>query len=211
MSAVREALEDTPALAIVRYRGGGRLTAVLRALAHGGLRAAEITIDTPNWRSALEDAPSGMVLGVGTVTTAAQVHAAAEAGARFVVSPGYVEEVVSAAWAAGVEPIPGVYTGTEVLTAARAGVQLFKLFPATAGIDYLRQLRGPFPDHAFIPTGGVDLHDAPAWLDAGAFAVAVGSALVGRASSRDAPEDAALASRAARLVAAVRPSPIKES
>lgn len=79
--------------------------------------------------------------------------------------------------ARGLEALPGVATGTEVLTVRRAGVEFFKLFPAGAlGPRYLAELRGPFGKESFVPTGGVSLADLGDWLAAGAFAVAPGSA-----------------------------------
>ena len=93
-------------------------------------------------------------MGVGTIVDSEQVRAAADAGARFVVSPGLVPEVIETALELGLEPMPGVFTATEILTAAAAGARVMKLFPASCGgPSYLSALRGPFPTIALDPDG----------------------------------------------------------
>lgn len=193
------ALNSHQLMAIVRFADGGALDDVLRALAAGGIELAEITIDTPGALSAVEfAAAAGRPVGVGTVVSAEDVRACAHAGASFVVSPGLVIDVVREAQQCGIEPIPGVFTATEVLAALTAGARLVKLFPASAaGPAYLGALRGPFPDVAFVPTGGVELAEISAYLEAGAAAVALGSQLVGRVSPSSAEELATITRKAA--------------
>jgi 2-dehydro-3-deoxyphosphogluconate aldolase/(4S)-4-hydroxy-2-oxoglutarate aldolase len=188
---------DTGLLAIVRFAEGGDIEGVVRVLAEAGV-GAEVTMDTPR---ALEivahAAATRRTLGVGTVTTAAQVADAARAGATFVVSPGLLPDVVNAAFDHGLEPVPGVYTATEVLAAARLGVRTMKLFPASGGGPrYLAALMGPFRTTAFVPTGGVQLEDVEAYFAAGAAAVALGTGLVGRYAPRTAEDLALIAERA---------------
>ena len=145
-----------PLIAIVRFTAGGALADVVRALAAGGIELTEITIDTPGALAAVEAAVAeGHTVGVGTVVTAEQVRASARAGASFVVSPGLVADVVQEARACGIEPIPGVFTGTEVLAAMSAGARLLKLFPAApVGTRYLQALRAPFPTQRSSPPAG---------------------------------------------------------
>jgi 2-dehydro-3-deoxyphosphogluconate aldolase / (4S)-4-hydroxy-2-oxoglutarate aldolase len=208
---VHDALAARRLLAILRYRDGGDILGALRALAAGGVTIAEVTVHTPGWQDAVTAAAdAGVLAGAGTVTRAAEVADAHAAGARFVVSPGFVPAVVRAALDLGVEPLPGVTTATEILAARDAGVRLFKLFPAGAlGLDYLRQLRGPFPETAFVPTGGVGVGTIGEWLAAGAFAVALGSELAGRAAPRTGAERAELTSRAGAAVAASRQARVR--
>ena len=203
---VGAALASTRVLAIVRYRQGGDPLGALRALAAGGVTVAEVTTQTPGWPDAVAGAVAeGIVAGVGTVTEPAEVADAKAAGARFIVSPGLLPDVVSASLDRGMEPLPGVATATEILLARRAGVRLFKLFPAGAlGIDQLRQLRGPFPDLAFVPTGGVGVDTVGDWLTAGAFAVALGSELAGRRAPANDAERTELTHRAEAAIAAAR-------
>jgi 2-dehydro-3-deoxyphosphogluconate aldolase/(4S)-4-hydroxy-2-oxoglutarate aldolase len=103
-----------------------------------------------------------------------------EAGASFVVSPGFDPEVVQAAHALDVPAIPGVLTPTEIMAAMRAGADWLKIFPCSAvgGAKYLRALRGPFPEPKLMPTGGVTLTSIPEYIAAGAAALGVGSELV---------------------------------
>ena len=117
-------------------------------------------------------------LGAGTVLTAAQAHEAVEAGATFLVSPGTDEAVVAAMRGTGVAAISGALTPSEVMAALRLGVDAVKIFPASlGGPAYLKALRGPFPDVAFMPTGGVSVANISDWLAAGAVAVGAGSEL----------------------------------
>jgi 2-dehydro-3-deoxyphosphogluconate aldolase / (4S)-4-hydroxy-2-oxoglutarate aldolase len=105
-------------------------------------------------------------------------RAAVDAGARFVVSPGLDEGVVSEAARLGIASMPGAATPTEVMRARSLGADFVKLFPASAyGPEHLRAIRVVFPDVAFVPTGGIDAQSAAGWFDAGATALAVGSAL----------------------------------
>lgn len=204
------ALDEAPVLAIIRYPGGHRLAQAVRALATGGIRAAEVTSTTPGWLDAIAETSSegeDLVVGGGTVLTVRQVRDVAAAGGAFIVSPGLDADVVRETHRLDLVPLPGVFTGTEVSTAVRLGVTLFKLFPAApVGPGYLRQLRGPFPDLRFVPTGGLSTTDSASWFDAGAYAVALGAELAGRSNPKDDTDDKLLADRARRALAGARRS-----
>jgi 2-dehydro-3-deoxyphosphogluconate aldolase/(4S)-4-hydroxy-2-oxoglutarate aldolase len=190
-------------MAILRYRDGGDLIGAIDGLARGGVRVLEITVDTPGAWAAIEQAAArpGLVVGGGTVTEVHQVQRLAAVGGRFIVSPGLDPAVVTAALEHGLEALPGIATGTEVLAARRLGAQFFKLFPAGAlSPQYLTQLRGPFGRESFVPTGGVGIDQVDSWLHAGAFAVALGSELAGRAAPAHPDEIDALADRARRAL-----------
>lgn len=174
---------------------GQRVMAILRglppadtvALANrvwdAGIRLAEVPIASPDAVAALRSAvragaERGMRVGAGTVVTPAQVHAAAEAGAEYTVAPGLDLTVLSASLAAGLPHLPGVATPSEVQHAYNAGCRWLKAFPAGAlGTGWLRALHGPFPDIAFVATGGLRVADVAGFLDAGARIVALGAAL----------------------------------
>ena len=194
-------LRDSRVVAILRLRDHGLAVEVAHALAGGGIRVLELTQDDPGALEALRavSALPELVVGAGTVLDPGTVAAVADAGARFVVAPNTDARVICAARAAGLEPIPGALTATEVAGALAAGATLVKLFPAgPLGPAYLRALRGPFESVEFVPTGGI-AHDAIGeWLDAGAVAVGLGSDLV---SAR--PTDADLEGIAARARVAV--------
>ena len=191
---------------IVRFHEGGDVSGTMAALVRGGIEQVEVTIDTPGALVAVADAAgAGRTVGVGTVVDSEQVRAAAAAGARFVVSPGLVPEVIETALELGLQPVPGVFTATEILAATAAGARVMKLFPASCGgPSYLRALRGPFPTIPIIPTGGVRIEDVQAYLDAGATAIALGSELVGRTAPSSDAELEWVTAQAARAIAAMR-------
>jgi 2-dehydro-3-deoxyphosphogluconate aldolase / (4S)-4-hydroxy-2-oxoglutarate aldolase len=198
-------LERGPVLGIIRYRVPGDLRAVIDALRAGGVPLVEITIDTPGALQAIARAASdGLTVGAGTVTTPEEVRAAVDAGAGFLVSPAFVPEMVASALAAGVEPIPGVLSPSELLAARRVGAEAVKVFPAgpAGGPALVRALRGPFPDVPLLPTGGIGPQDVKAFLDAGATCVGLGATLVGsEPPSADGLD--AIRSRAADAMAAI--------
>jgi 2-dehydro-3-deoxyphosphogluconate aldolase / (4S)-4-hydroxy-2-oxoglutarate aldolase len=193
-------------IGIVRFHEGGDVPGAMAALVRGGIEQVEVTIDTPGALEAVAVAAGeGRTVGVGTIVDSEQVRAAAAAGARFVVSPGLVPEVIETAFTLGLEPMPGVFTATEILAAAATGARVMKLFPASSGgPSYLRSLRGPFPTIAIIPTGGVRIEEVQAYLQAGATAIALGSDLVGRVAPQSDADLDWIAAQAARATAAVR-------
>ncbi|GAA6491458.1 bifunctional 4-hydroxy-2-oxoglutarate aldolase/2-dehydro-3-deoxy-phosphogluconate aldolase [Candidatus Bariatricus faecipullorum] len=100
----------------------------------------------------------GLLVGAGTVKTPEEARKALEAGADFIVSPGYLDEIVDICLEAGVPVYPGVVTPGEILKGYQKGIRDFKFFPAEAygGTATLKALKGPFPDIRFLPTGGVE-------------------------------------------------------
>jgi 2-dehydro-3-deoxyphosphogluconate aldolase/(4S)-4-hydroxy-2-oxoglutarate aldolase len=204
--AVTTVLGSSQLIGIVRFHDGGDVSGAVDALARGGIELLEITIDTPGALAAVElAAGNGRTVGVGTIVSGAQVDECAAAGARFVVSPGLSVEVIERAHELGLEPIPGIFTATELLAAEAAGARIMKLFPASyGGPGYLRALRGPFPTAALVPTGGVRIDEIRAYLDAGATVVALGGELVGRSAPRTDSDLEWIASQAARATSAAR-------
>jgi 2-dehydro-3-deoxyphosphogluconate aldolase / (4S)-4-hydroxy-2-oxoglutarate aldolase len=198
----REQIRRAGAVAILRLADHTRALDVARALADAGLDVIEVTLDHAAALDALRtmaDAlPEDVLLGAGTVRRPEQVTAAAAAGARFCVSPNVDAAVIRAGLDAGLEPLPGAFTATEVAAALDAGARMLKLFPAgPLGPGYLRALLGPFRAVELVPTGGIG-HDAvEPWLEAGAAAVGLGSDLVGPRPSADDLDEIA---RRARLV-----------
>jgi 2-dehydro-3-deoxyphosphogluconate aldolase / (4S)-4-hydroxy-2-oxoglutarate aldolase len=143
-----------------------------------------------------------ILVGAGTVLDYDQADAAVQAGASFVIAPNTDPTLIEWALRQNVLYIPGCFTPTELVAARQAGATLLKLFPAgRLGPDYIRDLLAPMPDLALLPTGGVMLANAPAFLRAGAVAVAVGSNLV---SADTATRPARLEAEARKFVAAVR-------
>ena len=200
-------IETGNVIGIVRYRERSDLGPVLEALTQGGIALIEVTLDTPGALDAIAStASAGNVVGAGTVLEADQVRACAGAGARVVVSPGIVEDVVETALALGLEPLPGVLSPTELVHARRLGVSGVKVFPAgpAGGPRLIDALHAPFPDTALVPTGGIDVVAVASYLDAGASAVGLGSALVGRHPPRSERQLDAVRERAAAAVEAAK-------
>lgn len=139
-----------------------------RALKDGGLPCAEVTFRTPAAEAALRAmaAQGEILVGAGTVLREEQVHRAVDAGARYIVTPGFSERVVDACQRAQVPVFPGAATATEVQMALDAGLDVVKFFPAEAagGLATLKALSGPFPMVRFIPTGGVSASNLGAYL-----------------------------------------------
>jgi 2-dehydro-3-deoxyphosphogluconate aldolase/(4S)-4-hydroxy-2-oxoglutarate aldolase len=200
-------LERGRVLAIVRYRAGGNVWAALEVLADSGIPLLEVTVDTPGALDAVRTAAdAGRTIGVGTVLTPDQVLASRDAGASFVVSPSCLPDVIETALDVGIEPIPGVLSPTELVTALRAGATAVKVFPAApvGGPTYIRALRGPFPGVPLLPTGGVEPQDVPGYLEAGANCVGLGSILVGAEPPASASDIEGIATRAATVMGLVR-------
>ena len=176
-------MERAGLVAIVRASSNEGLVETCRALVAGGVTVAEITMTTPGAIEAIRAASAELgdqcLLGVGSVLDGSTVDQAVEAGARFVVSPVFKREVLEASHRRGRPVLAGAFTPTEILTAAEAGSDLVKVFPANhLGPRYFKDVLAPMPQLKLTPTGGVDLDTIDAWFAAGARCLGVGSALV---------------------------------
>lgn len=177
------AIERARTVVVLRLRDHRQTVRIGETLAEAGLTVIEVTLDHPDSVAALRrlhDAiGSRTVLGAGTVRSGEQVAVAADAGARFIVSPHTDPAVIQATRRANLASLPGACTPTEVALAQDSGADFVKLFPAgPLGPDYLRALRGPFRDVRFVPTGGLRHDRLQPWYAAGAVAVGLGSDLI---------------------------------
>lgn len=182
MSAVLDAIRAQGVVAIVRAADAGTAARSVAALVTAGLRVVEVSLVTPGAfeviRSAVDAAPEGVHIGVGTAVTADEVRLAAAAGAGFVVSPVLRESVLKASLDAGLDTLPGVATPTEALQALEWGTTLVKLFPASLwSPSILREVLTALPALQSVPTGGVTIEAAPEWIRAGAVALGIGGTL----------------------------------
>jgi 2-dehydro-3-deoxyphosphogluconate aldolase/(4S)-4-hydroxy-2-oxoglutarate aldolase len=154
------------------------------ALAGAGLRCAEITLRTEAGEEAISEMArrGDLLVGAGTVLDVSQVARVVGAGARFVVSPGFDEDVVAACQGAGVLALPGAVTPTEIQRARRAGLDAVKFFPAEAlgGIDVIDAMSAPFPGMRFVPTGGITPANLQPYLAHRAVLAVGGSWMVSR-------------------------------
>ena len=165
----RQVMLDAPVIPVIVLHDVAHAVPMARALLAGGIRMLEVTLRTPQALACMEaiarDVPEAIV-GAGTVRSAADAQAAAIAGARFAVSPGYTRAVGRACRDLGLPLLPGVATGSEIMMAQEDGLTELKFFPAmqAGGVAMLKAWSGPFGDVSFCPTGGVTLHNAPELL-----------------------------------------------
>lgn len=162
-------LQLCPVVPVVVLSDADLAVPLARALVRGGLPAIEVTLRTPAALDAIKriaaEVPEAVV-GAGTITAPAQVVAAGQAGARFLVSPGCTDRLRAAMWGSGLPFLPGVATASEALALLEHGITAMKFFPATAagGPAYLSALAGPLPHVRFCPTGGITPQSAPDYL-----------------------------------------------
>ncbi|HET6252593.1 MAG TPA: bifunctional 4-hydroxy-2-oxoglutarate aldolase/2-dehydro-3-deoxy-phosphogluconate aldolase [Puia sp.] len=169
-------------VAILRGCEPERVPDIVAALAEGGVRLVEITLNSSGAldliRRVSEIMGDRILVGAGTVLTPGEAEMAIDAGARFIISPTLDIETIQVTKELGAVSIPGAFTATEILTAWRSGADIVKVFPASAGASYFRDLRGPLPQIRLMPTGGVNLQNIREFRAAGAVAYGIGSALV---------------------------------
>jgi 2-dehydro-3-deoxyphosphogluconate aldolase/(4S)-4-hydroxy-2-oxoglutarate aldolase len=192
-------------VALIRADGAESLVACARALEAGGIGAVELTMTTPGAIGMVakvsREVPS-VLIGLGTVLDAESALAGIAAGAKFIVTPAVRLPVIAVCRREGVAVLCGALTPTEACAAWDAGADVIKIFPAEFfGPAYIRSLKGPFPGMEFLPTGGVTPETIGAFLKAGAFSTAAGSALVSPAALK-ARDWASITSRARQFVAA---------
>jgi 2-dehydro-3-deoxyphosphogluconate aldolase/(4S)-4-hydroxy-2-oxoglutarate aldolase len=169
-------------VAIIRGAEPSAVKEIVNVLAEGGIRVLEVTLNSPNALAVIEElnnhADDRLIIGAGTVLDIASVNDAISAGAKFIISPSFDPAIIDATKKQGAVSIPGAFTATEIFSAFKNGGDIIKVFPASVGSQYIRDLRGPFPHIPLMPTGGVNLENVREYLEAGAVAVGIGSALV---------------------------------
>lgn len=183
MTDLLATLKANRILAVVRAPSAESAIRATEALVAGGITGIEITFSTPETPRVIRELVARygeqIYLGAGTVTTPEEAAKAAEAGARFLVSPGTRRELTAVMKATGLLVMTGALTPSEVMAAIEYGVDVVKIFPASlGGPSYLKSLRGPFPNVPLMPTGGVTPENIGDWFAAGAVAVGAGGDLV---------------------------------
>lgn len=164
-----EVMQDAPVIPVIVLNDPTHAVPLARALVAGGIRMLEVTLRTKVALACIEaiarEVPEA-VIGAGTVRSAADAQAAAMAGARFAVSPGYTHAVGKACHDLGLALLPGVATGSEIMMAQEDGYTALKFFPAmqAGGPAMLKAWHGPFNDVKFCPTGGVSPANAAEFL-----------------------------------------------
>lgn len=164
-----QVMQDAPVIPVIVLNEVAHAVPMAQALVAGGVRMLEITLRTPQALACMEAIAKAVpeaVVGAGTVRSQADARAAASAGARFAVSPGYTSAVGQACRDLGLSLLPGVATGSEIMMAQEDGFTELKFFPAmqAGGSAMLKAWAGPFFDVRFCPTGGVTEGNAPELL-----------------------------------------------
>lgn len=184
MNETLSRIADSGVVAVLRGVDADQLVGIAEALQAGGVDVVEITADTPAVTDLIEtltDTFDDLVVGTGTVLDAETARSTIAAGAAFVVSPSLHEDVIETCNRYGVVCAPGVMTPTEAIRGYEAGADFVKVFPAkTGGPAHVAALGGPLSQIPLVPTGGVSADNAGAYVEAGAAAVGVGSAIVDR-------------------------------
>jgi 2-dehydro-3-deoxyphosphogluconate aldolase/(4S)-4-hydroxy-2-oxoglutarate aldolase len=164
-----ELLELSPVMPVVVVDDVADAVPVAKALLAGGIRVIELTLRTPVALDAIERVASEVpeiVVGAGTVTTPEQAKQSADAGAKFLVTPGCTDRLLEAAFDTGLPFLPGAATVSEAMRLAEQGLTALKFFPAepSGGVAYLKAVAGPLPHLKFCPTGGITPANAPSYL-----------------------------------------------
>jgi 2-dehydro-3-deoxyphosphogluconate aldolase/(4S)-4-hydroxy-2-oxoglutarate aldolase len=187
---VRAEIERVGIVPVVRASSSGEACFAAEAICKGGIPIVEITMTVPNALAVISELVKtmpGVLVGAGTVLNKTMARKCADAGAQFLVTPGFDKSTVVEARRLGLLIMAGALTPTEVMAAWNSGADFVKVFPcgSVGGATYLRALKGPLPNVPLVPTGGVTLETAAGYIEAGAAAVGVGGELISRDALND--------------------------
>jgi 2-dehydro-3-deoxyphosphogluconate aldolase / (4S)-4-hydroxy-2-oxoglutarate aldolase len=188
---VLSTIKQEKMIAIIRGSEPSDALAIAKALYKGGVRAIEITLNSPGALSSIEKVRStlgdDLAVGAGTVLDPESARSALLAGAQFILSPSLNRDTIKMTKRYGAVSIPGAFTPTEILEAYESGGDIIKVFPASSlGPGFVKDIHGPLPQIPLLPTGGIDLTNIAEYIEKGAAGVGLGSSLV---NSREAVTD----------------------
>ena len=201
---------------VVRAESADMAHRAVAAVCAGGIPIVEITMTVPGAidviRALVKQNSAGTLIGAGTVLDARSAESCVDAGAQFIVSPALDVGTIIACKEMDVAMMAGALTPTEIYTAWSAGADLVKVFPAGAvgGASYLKAIKGPLPQIKLVPTGGVSLQTAAAFIEAGAEALGIGGDLIDVKALKEGI-DSAVTARARQYVDIVRQSRTAQS
>lgn len=208
---VRALIESVGIVPVIRASSPQEAHFAAEAVCQGGIPIVEITMTVPGALAVISELSRSMpqvLVGAGTVLDEESALRCAEAGAQFLVTPGFDAATVAAARKLQLLIMVGALTPTEVMAAWKAGADLIKIFPCgnSGGANYIKALKGPFPQVPMVPTGGVNLETAAGYIRAGAAALGVGGELIVKEAlqSRQAEIIRSLAARFVDLVKEAR-------
>ena len=176
---------------VIRVTSAQEAIDVADAIKEGGVTSIEITMSVQGAIDVIKDLAKKykeeIIMGAGTVLDPETGRAALLAGAQFIVSPILNLDLIQLAHRYSAVVIPGAMTPTEILTAWNAGADMVKVFPAAqlGGPEYIKALRGPLPQILLVPTGGVNLQNAGAFIKAGCVALGAGGELVDKKALKE--------------------------
>jgi 2-dehydro-3-deoxyphosphogluconate aldolase/(4S)-4-hydroxy-2-oxoglutarate aldolase len=176
---------------VIRVSSAQEAIDVADAIKEGGVTLIEITMSVPGAIDVIKELAQKyrdeIIMGAGTILDPETGRAALLAGAQFIVTPTLNLDVIQLAHRYSAVVVPGAMTPTEILTAWNAGADMVKVFPAAqlGGPEYLKAIRGPLPQILLVPTGGVNLQNAGAFIKAGAAALGVGGELVDKKAVKE--------------------------
>jgi 2-dehydro-3-deoxyphosphogluconate aldolase / (4S)-4-hydroxy-2-oxoglutarate aldolase len=180
---ILEKIHSNIVVPVLRADSAKESIEIAEAIISVGIKSLEVTMTVPNALNVIKDLSEKFgnetLIGAGTVLDVETAEKCLEAGAKFIVTPCLIVEVIEFCNWKDVPVLAGSFTPTEVFTAWKSGADVVKIFPASVGgADYLKALKAPFPQIKMMPTGGVSLKNAEDFLKAGAFALGIGGELV---------------------------------
>jgi 2-dehydro-3-deoxyphosphogluconate aldolase/(4S)-4-hydroxy-2-oxoglutarate aldolase len=183
--AVRALIEKIGIVPVIRASSAEEARFAADCVCKGGVPIVEITLTVPGAVEVIRElakAMPEMLVGAGTVLNGEAAHNCADAGAQFLVTPGFDAPTIAAAQERDLLIMAGALTPTEVMAATKSGAEFVKVFPcgSLGGPKYIQALRGPFPQVPFVPTGGVNLETASDYIRAGAAALGVGGEMIAK-------------------------------
>jgi len=176
---------------VIRVSSAQEAVDVADAIKEGGITLIEITMSVPGAIDTIKELTQKykdeIIMGAGTILDPETARAALLAGSQFIVTPTLNLDVIQLAHRYSAVVVPGAMTPTEILTAWNAGADMVKVFPAAqlGGPEYIKAIRGPLPQILLVPTGGVNLQNAGAFIKAGAAALGVGGELVDKKAVKE--------------------------
>ncbi len=169
-------------VAIIRGANPDDVLKIARALHLGGVKILEVTMNSDDplevIRQLSKTMKDKMLIGAGTVLDAEMTKRAIDAGAKFIISPCVNKDVIKTTKKLGAVSIPGAFTPTEIVNAFNRGGDIIKVFPASANVNYIKEIRAPLPHIPLMPTGGITLDNIRDFHKAGAVSFGIGTALV---------------------------------
>lgn len=184
-SQILEKIRETRIIPVIRTKSIDDARGVIEAVLAGGISVLEITMTTPNATNLIAECvqkyDDTVIVGAGTVVDLETAKRCIDAGVKFIVSPMFDEATVKFCNQNEIVIMPGALTPTEIFKASQSGADVVKVFPISSmgGIAYLKAVKLVYPQISIVPTGGVNLKNFNVYLDAGAFAVGIGSDLTG--------------------------------